>query len=112
MKLKTILIIAAATAFLAGCQTAEELAQEDDAICRGYGVEFGSPEYAQCRQAQQADRTQRYQAYQQRMAAESAARTLADSINKQKERDREARKRCSFTAPDKDGWSKRVCTYD
>lgn len=93
---------------VAGCQTPEELAQQDDSICRGYGLQFGTPEYAQCRQFQQADRTAKYRAYQQRQAAESVARSLQNAAA-QKERDKKNNQRCYFTEPDKSGWSKRVC---
>lgn len=102
-------VLLAASLSLAGCQTAEEIAQEDDATCRSFGLQFGTPDYAQCRQYQQADRTARYQAYQQRQAVENAARAVANAAA-QKEKDRKANERCSFTPPDKDGWSKRVCT--
>lgn len=101
-------LLLSACLLVAGCQTAEELSQEDDMICRGYGLQFGSPEYAQCRQFQQADRTAKYQAYQQRQAMESAARAIQNAAA-QKERDKKANQRCYFTEPDKSGWSKRVC---
>lgn len=93
---------------VAGCQTPEELAQQDDSICRGYGLQFGTSEYAQCRQFQQADRTAKYRAYQQRQAAESVARSLQNAAA-QKERNKQNNQRCYFTEPDKSGWSKRVC---
>lgn len=43
---------------LGGCQTARERAQQqarneaaaDDAACRSYGLQFGTPAYAECRQ--------------------------------------------------------------
>jgi hypothetical protein len=53
------------------------LAQQDDAICQGYGLQKGSPDYVQCRQFQQADRTARYQAEQQSYAIWSAANALS-----------------------------------
>ena len=91
-----------------GVLTPEELAQQDDQVCRSYGMAFGTPEYAQCRQFQQADRTAKYQAYQQRQAAESVARSLQNAAA-QKERQKTLNQRCYFTEPDKSGWSKRVC---
>lgn len=97
---------------LAGCQSTKEIVKEDDFICRSYGLEVGTPAYIDCREAQQADRTARYQADQQRRAFESAARSAQQAVEQaaaQKERERKARQRCSFTPPDKDGWSKRVC---
>lgn len=102
------LLALAACLALAGCQTTEEIAQEDDSICRGYGLQFGTPDYAQCRQFQQSDRTARYQAYQQRQAMESVARTIQNTAA-QKESDKKVNQRCYFTEPDKSGWSKRVC---
>ncbi len=93
---------------LGSCQSAQDIAQEDDSICQGYGLQFGTPDYAQCRQFQQADRTAKYQAYQQRQAIENAARTIQNAAA-QKERDKKANQRCYFTQPDKSGWSKHVC---
>jgi hypothetical protein len=43
---------------LAGCQTAQEQARNeasaDDAACRSYGLQFGTPPYAECRQRREA----------------------------------------------------------
>jgi Tfp pilus assembly protein PilV len=102
-------LLIAASLSLAGCQTAQELAQEDDATCRSYGLQFGTPDYAQCRQYQQADRTARYQAYQQRQAIENAARAFSNATV-QNEKNRKPTEKCSMSPPDKDGSSKRVCT--
>ena len=35
---------------LSGCASRQELAVNDDAKCQSYGLKFGTPEYAQCRQ--------------------------------------------------------------
>lgn len=43
---------------LAGCASRQDLAQSDDAHCRSYGAQPGSPAYMQCR-AQQDDIHQR-----------------------------------------------------
>jgi hypothetical protein len=102
-------VLIAASLSLAGCQTAEELAQEDDSTCRSYGLQFGTPDYAQCRQYQQSDRTARYQAYQQRQAIENAARAFSNAAA-QNEKNRKPAEKCSMSPPDKDGWSRRVCT--
>jgi hypothetical protein len=101
--------LVAASLSLAGCQTAQELAQEDDATCRSYGLQFGTPDYAQCRQYQQADRTARYQAYQQRQTIENVARTFSNAAA-QNDKNRKPTEKCSMSPPDKDGWSRRVCT--
>lgn len=101
-------VIAVAALMLGGCQTAKEVAKEDDYTCRSYGLEFGTPEYAYCRDRRQSDRTARYQADQQRRAIENAARSYQTS-NEQRERERKKQQRCSFTPPDANGWSKRVC---
>jgi hypothetical protein len=77
MKRATALLAVLSAVFVAGCQTTEELAQQDDMICQGYGLPKGSPEYVQCRQFQQADRTARYQADQQAYAIWSAANSLS-----------------------------------
>jgi hypothetical protein len=43
---------------LAGCQTAQQQAKNeaaaDDAACRSYGLQFGTPAYAECRQRREA----------------------------------------------------------
>lgn len=50
--MKVILLIAVIAA-LAGCKTnAERLAErtaEDDAKCKSYGMQFGTPQFADCR---------------------------------------------------------------
>lgn len=70
------------TLALAGCQSAAEMAAEDDAICQGYGLEKGSPAYVQCRQFQQNDRTARYEAYQQRQAVWGIANAISNASSK------------------------------
>lgn len=75
-------IALASTLALAGCQSAAEMAAEDDAICQGYGLEKGSPGYIQCREFQQNDRTARYEAYQQRQAIWSIANAISNVGNK------------------------------
>ena len=67
---------------LAGCQSAAEMAAEDDSICQGYGLERGTPAYIQCREFQQNDRTARYEAYQQRQAIWSIANAISNAGNK------------------------------
>jgi len=75
-------IALASTLALAGCQSAAEIAAEDDSICQGYGLENGSPGYIQCREFQQYDRTARYEAYQQRQAIWSIANAISNVGNK------------------------------
>ncbi len=75
-------IALASTLALAGCQSAAEIAAEDDSICQGYGLEKGSPGYIQCREFQQNDRTARYEAYQQRQAIWSIANAISNVGNK------------------------------
>lgn len=75
-------IALASTLALAGCQSAAEMAAEDDSICQGYGLEKGSPGYIQCREFQQNDRTARYEAYQQRQAIWSIANAISNVGNK------------------------------
>lgn len=77
MKRSAVFLAVLSGFVLTGCQTAEQLAQQDDAICQGYGLQKGSPDYVQCRQFQQADRTARYQAEQQTYAVWSAANALS-----------------------------------
>jgi hypothetical protein len=77
MKKIAALLAVVSALFVSACQTTEELAQQDDAICQGYGLPKGSPDYVQCRQFQQADRTARYQADQQAYAIWSAANSLS-----------------------------------
>lgn len=67
---------------LAGCQSAAEMAAEDDSICQGYGLEKGSPGYIQCREFQQNDRTARYEAYQQRQMVWGIANAISNAGNK------------------------------
>jgi hypothetical protein len=76
--MKKVIVSLFVAAGLAACsETAAELAQRDDAICQGYGLEKGSPQYVQCREFQQADRTTRYQAYQQRQAIWDVANAIS-----------------------------------
>lgn len=82
--MKPYLIIFALSFVLVGCQTTEELAQQDDAICQGYGLEKGSPQYIQCRQFQQADRTARYQTDQQTYALISAVSSISNAVSQNK----------------------------
>lgn len=46
---RAVVVLAAATVMLAGCKTAEQLAQEDAAKCASYGFQIGSDGYAGCR---------------------------------------------------------------
>ena len=77
-----IAITLVSTVALAGCQSATEMAAEDDAVCQGYGLEKGTPAYIQCREFQQNDRTARYEAYQQRQAIWSIANAISNAGNK------------------------------
>lgn len=95
---------------VAGCQTTEDLIKEDDMVCRSYGLEVGSSQYIQCREVQQADRTIRYQAYEQRRSVENIASSITNAVQSNA-KNREQRKRCTMSAPDKDGWSRQVCSY-
>jgi hypothetical protein len=42
---------------VAGCQSAEQMAAKDDALCPSYGATRGSDSYVQCRTSQQVQRT-------------------------------------------------------
>ena len=103
-------VLIAAAFSLAGCQTSEEIAKDDDATCRSYGLQFGTPDYVQCRQYQQSDRTARYEAYQQRQAIENVARSISNAAVQNNNNNRKPVEKCSMSPPDKDGWSRRVCT--
>jgi len=50
--------LVAGVAALGGCQTAQQQArneaQADDAACQSYGLKFGTPAYAECRQRRDA----------------------------------------------------------
>lgn len=62
--MRTVWVVATLGLALAGCNSANrpgrgelfmeqsEVAAKDDAICRGYGAEPGSPAYVQCRAMQ------------------------------------------------------------
>lgn len=46
-------VVVLAFLVLAGCYhgpSQQEIAAQDDMTCRSYGINFGTPEYAQCRQ--------------------------------------------------------------
>lgn len=59
MKLAIVVGLGLAMA-LGGCQTArvERERSEDDAKCRSYGAQPGSPQYVQCRTSMDTARTQ------------------------------------------------------
>lgn len=59
-----ILMILGAAALLSSCA-----GQMDDQTCKSYGLSFGTPEYANCRQGIAAQRQSALQAQQQNNAA-------------------------------------------
>ncbi len=63
----------------AGCQTVQEQAAEDDAVCRGYGLQVGSPAYVDCRKFIVNDRTARKQSSDQLRMVQSVAGALESS---------------------------------
>lgn len=65
-----------ATLILAACATPEQLAKQDDAFCTSLGLNFGTPEYAQCRIAVATDRSQRQQAVSQGLMSLGGAMML------------------------------------
>ena len=79
MRKKSLGFLMVALPLLAGCQSTQEIAAADDDRCRSYGLAFGTPEYAQCRQFQQADHTRRYEADKQAMAQQRMADAIRDS---------------------------------
>jgi hypothetical protein len=74
--MKTALIVIGAAMLLAGCNSASrpgrgellmsdtEVTAKDDAICRGYGAQPGTPVYIQCRTSQDQRRDAERQARQ------------------------------------------------
>jgi hypothetical protein len=49
----------------AGCApTMQEIAASDDAVCKSYGLLFGTPEYAQCRMTKDQGREAAWSANQ------------------------------------------------
>jgi len=45
-----IVVVFVVVLTLSGCASREEIAAGDDDKCLSYGLKFGTPEYAQCRQ--------------------------------------------------------------
>lgn len=47
----------------------EKLAQQDDLYCRSIGLQFGTPQYAECRMHTTQQREQRHEGYRNRAIA-------------------------------------------
>lgn len=58
---------------LAGCASAAQMAQQDDATCRSYGATPGTDSYVQCRLIQQNRRDEDRRALAQGMQAAGQA---------------------------------------
>ena len=73
MRLVTALGIAMCSATLAGCASRQELAQRDDEYCHSIGLQFGTPQYAECRMTKDQQRADRRRAVAAALSATGAA---------------------------------------
>lgn len=70
--------VLAALLILGGCNLGQQIARHDDGVCRSYGLQFGTGDYAQCRQNLVAQRQAQsnFQQQQNQQNLENLSRAL------------------------------------